>query len=243
MLGKGIGWLIMGRREEKRNMTRQQILSAAAELFAVRGYENTTLEDVTEKANVSKGTLYYNFESKEDLVVAMRREALAGTVEQAFASMNEGKEPLSVLERLLMERASFTEKNPELATVFYTQRIQYFFFRDEQSQTELNEDGTPKRQYRKAIHDLVCEAQKRGEIRADCSPQELAAMISATFLHAQGTWLASDRSSSLIDKTHRWLHMLLDGAGAKGYRDKLECVTVQSVAVKTLTFSPSGADK
>src|SRR5476649_1909598 len=111
----------MGRREEKRNLTRQQILSAASELFSEKGYESTTLEEITEKANVSKGTLYYNFDSKEDLVVAMRRDALSGTVEQSNQSIKECHDPLATLERLLLERAMFTEKNPELAKIFFTQ--------------------------------------------------------------------------------------------------------------------------
>ena len=64
----------MGRREDKRELTRQQMLDAARRvLFIERGYENTSLEDISEKANVSKGTFYYHFESKEDLVVHLRR--------------------------------------------------------------------------------------------------------------------------------------------------------------------------
>jgi AcrR family transcriptional regulator len=219
----------MGRREEKRDLTRQQILNAAASLFAEKGYESTTLEEVTERANVSKGTLYYNFESKEDLVVALRRQALSGTVTQVKELMNNGGEPLYLLEKLFLERAAFTEKNPELSKVFFTQRLQFFFFRDEQlAQTADTEEGK-KRQFRRTIYELVCDGQKKGQIRSDIAPQEVATMLSACFLHAQGAWLGSDRSSSLVDKTHRCLHMLLDGIGAKGYRDRLKCYSPPAV--------------
>lgn len=215
----------MGRREEKRDLTRQQILSAAADLFSEKGYESTTLEEVTERANVSKGTLYYNFESKEDLVVALRRQALSGTVTQVMELMNNGGDPLFLMEKLFLERAAFTEKNPELSKVFFTQRLQFFFFRDEHIAPPDTEEGK-KRQFRRTIYELVCDAQKRGQIRSDAAPQELATMLSACFLHAQGAWIGSDRSTSLVDKTHRWLHMLLDGIGAKGYRERLQCYTL-----------------
>ncbi|THF93324.1 MAG: helix-turn-helix transcriptional regulator [Sulfitobacter sp. SK025] len=52
----------------KRNNERpKQILSAAVELFRDRGFEATRLEDVADKAGVSKATIYLYFESKEDL--------------------------------------------------------------------------------------------------------------------------------------------------------------------------------
>jgi AcrR family transcriptional regulator len=213
----------MGRREEKRDITRQQMLTAAAELFAERGYETTAVEDIAERANLSKGTFYYHFETKEALVVALRRQMLAGTVEQTFALLGEGQPPITVLERLLLERAAFTQKEPELAKVFFLQRIQVILFKDEDLIVRPNAEGKRTLMFRAAIYELVCEAQKRGQVRSDQSPAEITGMIIAFNLHAQGAWLASDRSSSLIDKVHRWLHALLDGVGTKGYREQAPC--------------------
>lgn len=215
----------MGRREDKRELTRQQMMDAAADLFADRGYESTSVEDIAEKANVSKGTFYYHFETKEALVVELRRNMLAGTTEKAFSLLATGEPPITVLERLLLERAAFTQKQPELAKVFFLQRIQYIFFKDEDLIVRPDANGNRTMLFRVAIYELVCEGQKRGQIRADQSPAELTGMITACFLHAQGAWLASDRSSSLVEKVHRWLHALLDGVGTKGYREQAPCFT------------------
>jgi AcrR family transcriptional regulator len=215
----------MGRREDKKDLTRQQMLTAAADLFAAKGYESTSVEDIAERANVAKGTFYYHFETKEALVVELRRSMLAGTVEQTFALLAQGQPPITVLEKLLLERAAFTQNQPELAKVFFLQRIQVILFKDEDLIVQFDADGKRKLMFRGCIYELVCDAQKRGQVRPDQSPAEITGMIIACFLHAQGAWLASDRSTSLVEKVHRWLHSLLDGVGGKGYREQAPCFT------------------
>lgn len=216
----------MGRREDKKELTKQQMLTAAADLFAAKGYESTGVEDIAERANVAKGTFYYHFETKEALVVELRRSMLAGTVEQTYALLAQGHPPITVLERLLLERAAFTQKEPELAKVFFLQRIQVILFKDEDlivHPPPLEPGAKRTLRFRAVIYELVCEAQKRGHVRSDQSPAEITGMIIACFLHAQGAWLASDRSTSMVEKVHRWLHALFDGVGNKGYRDHAPC--------------------
>jgi AcrR family transcriptional regulator len=227
----------MGRREEKRSITKQQILTAAAELFTEKGYESTTLEDVTERANLSKGTFYYNFESKEDLVVGIRRSALSSTIDEAYEAVARGDNPFLVLEKLLIDRTVYTEKYPELASVFYAHRFEYMFFRAEQKLHEPDKKDEPQGRFRKVVYELVCEAQKVGLIRSDLSPEEVSTLISGCFLHAQGAWLASDRSTSLVDRVHRSIHILFDGLGVKGYRDGASCYTPKASSNKTSSKS------
>lgn len=50
---------------------REEIMDAAAELFSVKGYEETTTTDIMKKVGIAKGTLYYHFASKEEILDAM----------------------------------------------------------------------------------------------------------------------------------------------------------------------------
>jgi AcrR family transcriptional regulator len=59
-----------GRVERKRGRRIQEIVTAAAELFGARGYDAVSLEDVAERLDVTKGSLYYYFASKDELVTA-----------------------------------------------------------------------------------------------------------------------------------------------------------------------------
>lgn len=54
----------------KRRRTRARLIEAAADLFAEAGYQNTTLDAVAVRAGMTKGAVYGNFKSKEDLFLA-----------------------------------------------------------------------------------------------------------------------------------------------------------------------------
>jgi len=55
------------RRERKTLRTRQEILDAARELFDKNPYDDVTMDDIAEQADLSRATLYNHFNSKEDI--------------------------------------------------------------------------------------------------------------------------------------------------------------------------------
>jgi AcrR family transcriptional regulator len=56
--------------------TRRALLDAAAKLIAARGYRGTTVDDVVAGSGLSKGTFYWHFKSKEDLLLAVLEERI-----------------------------------------------------------------------------------------------------------------------------------------------------------------------
>src|SRR5579862_9724680 len=81
-----------GRRERRRLETRERIYRAALELFAERGFMETTVEDITEAADVGKGTFFNYFPTKEHVLATYGAERLAN-VERALerARATEGR--------------------------------------------------------------------------------------------------------------------------------------------------------
>jgi AcrR family transcriptional regulator len=63
-------------REEKKARTRARLLEAAATVFARRGFAAASLDEVAEEAGLTKGAVYSNFDSKDDLIVALLEERL-----------------------------------------------------------------------------------------------------------------------------------------------------------------------
>lgn len=88
------------RRKEARP---DEILAAALESFAARGFAATRLEDVAARAGISKGTLYLYFKSKEELFEAVVRATLLPNLAriEALAASYEGPSA-GLLERLLL---------------------------------------------------------------------------------------------------------------------------------------------
>ena len=65
---------------QRRVRTRSRLLDAAYEVFSREGYHGATLDAIAARADVSKGALYYNFASKEDLFLVLLEEQLAARV-------------------------------------------------------------------------------------------------------------------------------------------------------------------
>jgi AcrR family transcriptional regulator len=63
-----------GRRAGTRGTARERLLDAAAAVFAERGYRAASVDDVAAAAGVTKGAVYWNFEGKEDLFLALIEE-------------------------------------------------------------------------------------------------------------------------------------------------------------------------
>jgi AcrR family transcriptional regulator len=58
-------------REEQKLRTRQRLIDAAADVFARRGYGPVTLDEIAERAGLTKGAVYSNFSGKADLAIAV----------------------------------------------------------------------------------------------------------------------------------------------------------------------------
>lgn len=66
-------------RDEAQAETRRELLRAASRLFLRNGFVSTSLSDIAEEAGVTKGAVYSNFASKEDLFLTLLREPLVST--------------------------------------------------------------------------------------------------------------------------------------------------------------------
>ncbi len=71
------------------NDTRERILDVALELFTEQGYESTSLREITERVGVTKPALYYYFESKEAIFLALIEPIL--TITEPLAELLKGR--------------------------------------------------------------------------------------------------------------------------------------------------------
>jgi AcrR family transcriptional regulator len=89
-------------REDKRQANRARILQAARKVFGRLGYRGATIEGIADEAALSNGAVYYNFENKEDLFLALLdewRAELLRDVESAFAGPADGGAPALQLQK------------------------------------------------------------------------------------------------------------------------------------------------
>jgi AcrR family transcriptional regulator len=101
----------VGLRERKRVDTRHRITAAASKLFARRGIDTVTVDEIAAAADIGKGTIYNYFEAKEDIVVALLveldREALATIAELPRQGMSVAEALDSAAWRLIDNKADY----------------------------------------------------------------------------------------------------------------------------------------
>jgi AcrR family transcriptional regulator len=93
-----------GLRERKKEATRQAISDVATELFLERGFDNVSVAEIAEAAEVSRMTVFNYFPRKEDLFFD-REEESRQMLRAAFAERRSGEAPMVTLRKLVLSLA------------------------------------------------------------------------------------------------------------------------------------------
>lgn len=102
----------MGQREAARDKTRQRILMAARKVLLAKKFSDFTMESVARAADVSRLTVYYQFDSKTGLLEALYDYiARRGNMQQLAEVFRQGGDPLRMLDRFIRVFAEFWESD------------------------------------------------------------------------------------------------------------------------------------
>ncbi|SRR3990172_126769 len=179
------------RFERRKDARPGEILDAALDLFVEKGFAATRLEDVAQRAGVSKGTVYLYFDSKDDLFKAVIRSGMVRAIEEAeklvagfegssadllrqiYAGwwQNIGGTKLSGIPKLMISEA---QNFPELARFYYDEVIQ----RGSRLFARALERGVARGEFRSVNVDYA--------VRALVSPLIMRAILEHSFLPCAG---------------------------------------------------------
>lgn len=161
----------LSRRERKKQETRQSLLAAAMALFHEKGYDATPVEEITERADVAKGTFFNYFPSKEALLA----ELAAWRVEQMRSALDVKSgapaSPVGRLKRLLTLLQGQALRDGHLMQRALAARLA-------QPPAHL-----ARHQLHGLVNDLVLEAQAAGEMRSDLEPGVIGDLLHLLFFH------------------------------------------------------------
>jgi AcrR family transcriptional regulator len=110
-------------QERRRQLTRDHLLAAAAQVFAERGFHGATLDEVARVAGFSKGAVYSNFESKDDLFLALFKAGYEHEMARLVATLEASDVPpadrLSDFVSLIQDESHQTPTSPLLQMEFW----------------------------------------------------------------------------------------------------------------------------
>jgi len=177
VVNKGAGAGAKGRRE-KTQATRSRIIEASFELFQAYGMETVTVQDICAKAEVSNGTFYHNFESKDNLQLLYRCECERKVVER-LKNQNAGgaTEKLRAFVRAVCEiNKGGSGGAADSAAVQESLRI-YVISRMKGNIPEEFYRNRYDHTWGVYLHELFREGVVTGEFRADMDAGDMAALF------------------------------------------------------------------
>ncbi len=193
------------RRERRREEIRERLFRAALRLFAERGFMETTVEDITEAADVGKGTFFNYFRTKEHVLATFGAERLA-TLERA-AERAKQQPVKQVLEQLAVDLISDRTENAALLRAIYAAHASCAPVR-----AELHKRLHIARRF---LAEIFSIAQERGEIRRDISAAQMARVVQIVLVGITLAW-ALDPDSSLRGRVQQAWDLFLPSLFAEG---------------------------
>ncbi len=158
-----------GRRQRRAAETRLRLFRCALQLFAERGFPNVTVEDITEAADVGKGTFFNYFETKDHVLGVMAEIQLGKVREGRFARRARQAAIHSVLHRLMQRLAEEPGRSPDLARALISS-----FLASESVRTIIVGNML---EGHKMIAEVVAAGQKRGEIDPRLKKEKVATQL------------------------------------------------------------------
>ncbi len=169
-----------GIREQRKQETRKAILEAAVKLFAEKGFEQVSIEDIASQAGIGKTTVYGYFTSKDDIFINYCDEELDHAFSQLQSADTSGMELRDLLVDFFMLKFRFITRNRE----FGRQMLRAMIFPGEVNEKARIHD----QRYFDIIEGYLRRAQERGEISSHHTMFDLSIHFFSLYLGLLAGW-------------------------------------------------------
>lgn len=147
--------------------TRARILASALSLFVKKGYEHTTFTDIAARLKMTKGAVYWHFETKEALLVALVKEMLEKFQRRLEEFLPKGELTFKAVADMMVQSAGRIVEDPKGAAFFMLMKTQIKWGADSMAETRekilsRNMNG-PYHTFIKAVeNDIATERVRKG---------------------------------------------------------------------------------
>jgi AcrR family transcriptional regulator len=181
------------RRTRHRERRHQELYAAAVELFVEQGFENTTMEQIAERADVARATVFNHFERKtaflDEWMSQRRKRAFAAVCEENLTDWSLDR----ILRRYMIESARMSEETRAETVALMTATVHST---DLLAHPVLAEEFEP----------YIVEAQKSGEAPAEMKAGVAGLVVATSYFAVLSQWIAVDPAP--FDLTTELLAML-----------------------------------
>ena len=166
--------------KEEAEKTRARILASALALFTKQGYEHTTFTDIAARLKMTKGAVYWHFESKESLLVSLVNEGIERFQKDLSAALpTEDDLTFRAVAQMMIDTALDIVSDPRRAAFFLFMRSQVKWSETSMARVRENlinnEIFGPKQAFQRGLEN----DRKAGRIRPEVNTDEIASVAIA----------------------------------------------------------------
>ncbi|HYE75148.1 MAG TPA: TetR family transcriptional regulator [Blastocatellia bacterium] len=204
--------------KEEANLTRQQIIDAAREVFLTHGVSRTTLQDIAKQAGVTRGAVYWHFSNKHELFRAMRDQVFLPLIDRMDDALlvDDINDPLAAIEQFLCGTIQILEENKHIRDTYEIMMVKCEY---------VNEFADVLQQILSNCSDIVSKlqiayqgAKDQGQLHPEYDPETIAMDTHLFFVGLLHLWVKDTQSSRYRQKAMDLIrsHMKLRRACNRG---------------------------
>jgi len=162
---------------------RAWIIDAAVALFHEQGYDATGVQEIVERAGVTKGALYHYFRSKENLLLTIREEFISDLLRRGHEILDQSESATEALRLMVRDLILLVkERRAQMTVGFFETRLDFDRFPKAQAQ---------RNEWESVLIEIIDRGRRDGEFRADVRPVRAASVI-GTLAWAAYNWFPDD---------------------------------------------------
>ncbi|MDM0115655.1 TetR family transcriptional regulator [Variovorax sp. J22R133] len=199
------------RTKEEAHATRERLLDAAELLFQAQGVSQTSLQQIAQAADATRGAVYWHFKDKADLFNAMMDRVTLPMETANRAATDAGEAPLAAIERSMTKALQLVATDPQVKRVFEiaTHKVEYTNDLASVRQRHLNSRNECLIDFEKALREAAHECGIKLPIPATTAAKGMHALIAGLIQD----WLLDPTAFDLVTAGQRVFQVYLAGLG------------------------------
>jgi AcrR family transcriptional regulator len=193
------------RRERKKRETREKIFNAAIKLFKEHGFDATTIDMISEEADVARGTIFLHFTSKEAILAHWGYERLQ-EIQERREEWDYGDSCKQRVLRIYKILNEVNIQNYDFIKVLIESSMKH--------RKVLESEKNVYFELRELFADLIEEAQEKGRLKSKFNPLVAANMLENIYYNALYDWVRSEGAWPLEEIMEEKVSIVFEGLDA-----------------------------
>ncbi|MCP3776655.1 TetR/AcrR family transcriptional regulator [Paenibacillus sp. MZ04-78.2] len=177
-------------RASRKQELKERIFTQAVKLFKEKGFDNVTVEEITQACGIAKGTFYNYFPKKEAVLLHLAESQLKSVHEsiQRNENMPDLKQQLLLLFSDLFRRYA---EQPDMIRLVVSEMMRADMF--------IHAEIRILERFRQALAALLEDAKNKGQLTTQAASEDIAAVLTGVYFNSLMIWLSAGSNTIRIE--------------------------------------------